>query len=736
MKPTSKDILEFMREAAAPMTPNELARALKAGKAARTGIETALEELVLAGEVIKTHGAKYGLPSRMNLVTGTLTCHPDGYGFVCPEEGPDVFVSAGSLSGAMHGDAVIARVEGTRQGGKVQGRVIRIINRANKIVVGRFEQMKGTAIGLCLPSEKRILTKLIITQADSMGAQHGAMVVAEITRWPEKDAQAAGRIIEILGDPSDADVETEVILRKYGLQSVFPPAVQTEADRVKLSVDEADISGRVDLKNKITVTIDGENAKDFDDAVSIEKTAHGYKLFVSIADVSHYVRPGTGLDAEAHARGTSVYFPGRCVPMLPEALSNGICSLNPHVDRLTLTAEMEFDSHGTPIKKQFYESVIKSTERLTYTTVARLLDGQTPVIEHRFLRLLPELKLMEALAGKLRERRSEAGSIDFDLPEPDIILDIEGRVEDIARAERNVAHRIIEEFMLAANKAVAEEFSSRELPFLYRVHDEPDAEKITEFAEFVGSLGLTLDYCKGHTKSARALQKMLKAVEGKPEERLVNHVLLRSMKQAVYSETNIGHFGLAFSDYTHFTSPIRRYPDLIVHRLLKLQMKGRYGRTEQDRMAMSLPEVASHSSARERKSVEAERESIDLKKVQFMQDKVGLTFDGLVSGVTSFGFFVELEEYFVEGLVHVSSLEDDYYIYDEKRHTLTGERRKKRFRPADPVRVRINGVDIERRRIDLRLDQPDDGAAQRPRSSRNGAAAKHRQRRTGRGVKK
>ncbi|MEK6790139.1 MAG: ribonuclease R [Deltaproteobacteria bacterium] len=724
MKPTIKNILEFMKETAgAPMSPNELARALKVGKEGWKGITTALEELVSAGELIKTHGSKYGLPSRMNLVTGVLTCHADGYGFVCPEEGADVFVSAGALSGAMHGDTVIARVEGTRQGGKRSGRVIRIVVRAHKTVVGRFERIKGQAVGFVIPSEKRLLLRLIVTETDAMDAQSGAMVVAEITRWPEKDAQAAGRITEILGDPSDADVETEVILRKYGLQSAFPPDVQAEADRVATSVDERDVRDalRVDLRNKITVTIDGENAKDFDDAVSIEKTVHGYKLFVSIADVSHYVRPGTCLDAEARARGTSVYFPGRCVPMLPEALSNGICSLNPHIDRLTLTAEMEFDHRGVPVKKTFFESVIKSVERLTYTIVAGLLEGQTPVIEHRFVRLLPELKLMEELAGKLRERRSEAGSIDFDLPEPDIILDIEGRVEDIARAERNVAHRIIEEFMLAANRAVAEEFSSRELPFLYRVHDEPDAEKITEFAEFAGSLGLELDYGEGRVKSPKALQKMLKAVEGKPEERLVNHVLLRSMKQAVYSESNHGHFGLAFSDYTHFTSPIRRYPDLIVHRLLRLQMKGKYGRVEQDKMAASLPEIASHSSARERKAVEAERESVDLKKVQFMQDKVGESFNGIVSGVTSFGFFVELEEYFVEGLVHVSALEDDYYIYDEKRHTLTGERKKRRFRPADPVKVRINGVDIERRRIEMLLDERTDAPVKAGRRGKTGA---------------
>ncbi|MBI5642589.1 MAG: VacB/RNase II family 3'-5' exoribonuclease [Deltaproteobacteria bacterium] len=385
--------------------------------------------------------------------------------------------------------------------------------------------------------------------------------------------------------------------------------------------------------------------------------------------------------------------------MLPEALSNGICSLNPNVDRLTMTAEIEFDSHGTPGKKRFYESVIKSAERMTYTNVKKLVLDEDEGLRERYAKILHDVRLMAELAEKLTARRIDSGSIDFDLPEPQIIIDLEGNVEDIVRSERNVAHKLIEEFMLAANKAVAEEFSGRKFPFLYRVHDEPDAESIQDFMEFVSGFGLHLKMDTGPL----GFQRILKAVEGKPEERLINHVLLRSMKQAVYSEENIGHFGLAFNNYTHFTSPIRRYPDLIVHRLLKLLIHGRYTKEERERMEEELPEIGSHTSARERKAMEAEREIADLKKCQFMADKTGETFEGLISGVTSFGAFVELKDFFVEGLVHVSSLLDDYYIYDEKRHSLTGEHGKRTFRLGDEITVTVAKVDLERRRIDLVL---------------------------------
>lgn len=705
-----KGVQAFMEEQeAGPLTLRELVHAFGVPRAHRDRFKRVIKNMVSEGLLIKTRGGRYGLPSKMNLVTGRLVCHPDGYGFVVPEgvgkekEG-DIFISNRKLSGAMHNDTVVARVEGIKRGGRGErreGSIIRVITRANKTVVGRFEWGRG--FGVIIPSDERMISEIIIPPKEAKGAKDGMIVSAEITRWPAKNMGATGRVLEIIGDPDDPDVEAEVILRKYGLPVRFPAAVMHEVKGVPKEVLAAEIKDRVDLRGRTTFTIDGETAKDFDDAVSIEKTASGYRLWVSIADVSYYVREGTEIDTEAYARSTSVYFPDRAIPMLPEALSNGICSLNPNVDRLTMTAELDLDEEGRVTKKRFYESVIRSAERMTYTNVKKLIMDEDIELSKRYAGISPDVKLMAELAGKLMKRRSEDGSIDFDLPEPQIIIDIEGRVEGIIKSERNIAHRLIEEFMLAANRAVAEEFSKRGLPFIYRVHEEPSEDSVADFADFVASFGIRF-----RTQGPKSFQAVLKSVEGKAEEKLVNHVLLRSMKQAVYSEENVGHFGLAFKDYTHFTSPIRRYPDLVVHRLLKLLLKKKYTAEVKEEMESALPEVAGHTSARERKAMEAEREIADLKKCQFMKDKVGEVYDGFVSGVTSFGFFVELKDYFVEGLVHVSMLTDDYYIFDEKRHTLTGERTKKAYRLADEVRVKVAGVDLERRRVDLVLAVEED----------------------------
>lgn len=693
-----RQILGFFKEGAdRPLSFREITRSFEVPKEERDNFKKILKGLVKEGILVKIRGGRYGLPSKMNLIMGELICHPDGFGFVKPEEGgEDVFINPKRLAGAMHGDTVVSRVEGYKGGGKREGRIIRVVKRAHKTIVGRFERGKG--FGIVIPSDARVLEEIIIPPGSINGATEGMIVSVEITRWPDKERPSpAGKILEVIGDPNEPEIEAEVILRKYGLPNRFPSAVMHEVKDVPSLVSEDEIKGRHDLRKRTTVTIDGETAKDFDDAVSIEKTEHGYRLWVSIADVSHYVREGSEIDREAYARGTSVYFPDRAIPMLPEALSNGICSLNPKVDRLTLTAEMEFDRHGRPTKKRFFESVIKSVERLTYTKVKNLLNGEDAELKKTYAHILDDIMLMGELAARLTERRMEIGSIDFDLPEPQIIIDIEGNVEDIVRSERNAAHKLIEEFMLAANKAVAEEFSSRDYPFLYRVHDEPDEESINDFIEFIHGFGLHFKRDGG----PKAFQNVLKEVAGKTEERLINHVLLRSMKQAVYSEENVGHFGLAFKDYTHFTSPIRRYPDLVVHRLLKEHMHGRYNKAEREKEEARLPEIAGHTSARERKAMEAEREIVDLKKAQFMMDKVGDEFEGLISGVTSFGLFVELKEYFVEGLVHVSNLRDDFYIFDEKRHSLIGENTKKVFRLGDEVKIVIDRVDLERRRIDL-----------------------------------
>ena len=697
-----QSLLQLIQDKAyRPLSFKDLARELAVPKKENRLFKGLLNELIKDGHIIKISGERYGVQAKMNLIVGGLICHPNGFGFVAPEDGGvDIFINPRNLKGAMHGDKVVARIEGRSKGdGKKEGRIIRILERRHKTIVGRFEKRKG--FGVVIPSEERILHEVIIPPKDSRHIEDGKIVEAEIIRWPAEHITLLGKIIAVLGDHDDPDVEIEVIVKKYSLPHRFPHNVIEEAKAIPQEVTGDDIAGRVDLRDSRTVTIDGETAKDFDDAVSVERTAKGYRLWVSIADVAHYVKEETLLDKEAYNRGTSVYFPDRCIPMLPEALSNGICSLNPHVDRLTLTAEMDFDHEGNIIRSKFYESVIKSSARLTYTNVRDILTGNDETIKEKYSRLMDDLRIMEGLCLKLRERRAELGSIDFDLPEPQIIIDIEGKVEGIVKSERNIAHRIIEECMLAANQAVATYITQLKLPFLYRVHEEPDKESIYEFKEFIGNFGYHL---KENNLSPKTLQKALLEAEGKPEEKLINHILLRSMKQARYSEKNVGHFGLAFEYYTHFTSPIRRYPDLVVHRILKKWIREKYSGKDKEYWGKALPEIAGHTSKRERNAMESEREVVDLKKAQFMMDKVGEVYNGIISGVTSFGFFVEIEEYFVEGLVHVTNLKDDYYTFMEKEHSLIGDHTRKRYRIGDRVRVVVANVDIERRQIDLALE--------------------------------
>ena len=462
------------------------------------------------------------------------------------------------------------------------------------------------------------------------------------------------------------------------------------------------LKGRRDLREQPTVTIDGETARDFDDAISIEKIRTGFRLWVHIADVAHYVKEETSLNEEAYARGTSVYLPDRAIPMLPEALSNGICSLNPNLDRLTLTCEMDISPLGEILKYDIYESVINSNERMTYTAVREILVDKDPSQRKRYAALLPEFELMAELMEVLRVKRSKRGSIDFDLPEPQIVLDLQGRMTEIIRAERNMAHQIIEEFMLAANETVAGHIEKKEAPFMYRIHEEPAEEKLTDLIDFLATLGISLPTVK-KLKPVH-LQKALAKAKGTPEETLINTVLLRTMKQARYSAENVGHFGLAAETYTHFTSPIRRYPDLIVHRILKSDMKGKLKDPAYVKhLAETLPEAAIHCSLRERTAMEAERDVITMLKIEFMKDKLGEVYDGIVTGVTQFGLFVQLRELFVEGLVHVSTLTDDYYHYVEKLHCLRGERLKCVYRIGDAIRVRVDRVDAARKRIDFSL---------------------------------
>ena len=716
MKITNQEILKFMRESVyRPLTMKELIKNFNISSENRNSFRTLIRGLASDGEIIKIKGNRFGLPEKMNLVTGVVQGHPDGYGFVIPEDGgEDLFINPRNMREVMHGDKVICRAESAQKGGKKEGRIIRILERGHKTIVGIYEP--SGHFGFVIPDDRRISHDIYIPFKYSGKANRGHAVITEITAYPMKNRNPEGRITEIIGYPDNPDVEIDIVLRKYDIPSKFPIDVLKEADAVQKDVTDDEITGRLDLRDKNIVTIDGEKAKDFDDAVYVERLNNGnYMLGVHIADVSHYVKEGNTLDNEAFKRGTSVYFPDRVIPMLPFQLSNEICSLKPKVDRLTLSALMEFDKYGELIDYRFDETVINSKERMTYTDVAEILNEvqssklkvSSMELKERYSYLLKDFYLMRELCEVLREKRMRRGSIDFDLPEPYIILDLMGKPENIIKAERNIAHKIIEEFMLVANETVAMHFMKQEIPALYRVHDEPDQSKIIELSEFVSNFGYHLKipvFKKGIESKfhPKRFQELLNSIRGKPEELLISTITLRHMKQARYSPENIGHFGLAFENYTHFTSPIRRYPDLIVHRLLKEIIKKKHiPKKRLDIWEERLPKIAQHSSEKERTADAAENDIVELKRVQFMLEKTGDEYEGIISGVTSFGLFVELEEIFVEGLIHVSSMADDYYALNERDHSLIGRRTKKRFRMGDRVKVKVENVSLEKRRIDF-----------------------------------
>jgi len=694
-----QQLLELMKEEDRPLLLREILRRLGLEKEQRQKAREYLRDLVDEGKVVRIRGNRYGLPSKMNLIVGRVKAHPDGYGFVIPEtEGEeDIFISSRNLKEAMHGDRVVARIESIRKKGK-EGSVIRILERKTRKVVGKF--MRAKNYSYIIPEDERILQEVFIPEGETKKARPNQIVVAEITQYPTERARPEGRITHILGYPDDPEVEPQIIIHKYDLPYRFTSAALKEAQNLPPASSSHETKGRIDLRGIPTFTIDGENARDFDDAVSIERERDGgVKLYVSISDVSHYVREETTLDNEAYLRGTSVYFPDRAIPMFPTELSNEICCLHPRVDRLTLTAELRYDENGERRGVQFYPSVIRSNERLTYTLVRKILVDGDSELKRKFKHLLPSLELMADLCQKLRRRRTERGAIDFDLPEPEVILNLQGEAEDIIRAERNLAHQIIEEFMIAANEAVAHFMEEKGFPFIYRIHEPPKKEAIDEFRRFISHLGYKMKKDSDH--SPKEFQRVLSDIRGRPEERVVNQILLRSMKWAKYSAKNLGHFGLASDGYTHFTSPIRRYPDLIVHRLLKRVLSKKDVKIPEELLANK----ADHLSERERVAMEAEREILNRYRVRFMKDKTGEEFEGIISGVAAFGFFVELKDIFVDGLVRMTSLHDDYYQYHEKRYCLVGERTHKTFRIGDEVRVRVDRVDVERRHIDFGLIQ-------------------------------
>jgi len=701
-----ESLVAFLEKEPRPLDLDALVAAVEADKKQRKALEKALGALVGAGSLVETRDGRYGIPAKMNLVIGKLTCHEKGFGFVVPRDPSqaDLYIPHRKLGNALHGDVVVARREAERRG-KTEGRVIRVLQRARSQVVGTFE--RGPRFGYVAPLDTRIRYQVFIPEDESGGAKPGQVVCAEITSYPEDHGRRnpEGKIIEVLGDPDDPRIDLDVIIREFNLPHAFPAKVIAEAKKIATEVSEADIEGRTDFRDVAVVTIDGENAKDFDDAIHVDKLPNGdFKLTVHIADVAAYVPAGSAIDTEAQLRATSVYFPDRVVPMLPEGLSNEICSLKPGVDRLVQSVEIEINADGRTVNYEFHDGVIRSAARMTYKEVAAILDGSDEKLAQKYADHVEHFRLMSELCGVLRAYRGRRGSIDFDLPEPELLINMRGEVEDIFVSERNQAHRLIEEFMIRANEVVASHFAWEDVPSLYRAHEGPDTEKVEKFRDFIRGLGLRLGG-RGQPKP-KDFQRLVEHLEGQPGERVIIYLMLRTMKQARYQVDNIGHFGLASQRYTHFTSPIRRYPDLVIHRLLKAD-RGSAKQQEFDLAALrrDLDRIAADCSERERTAEDAERRYVDWKMVQFMADKVGDTFEAFITGVHAYGFFVELDRFFVEGLVHVSSLDDDYYTFDERRHTLKGENTGRVITLGDRVKVQLAKVDKGRRRLDFALQE-------------------------------
>ena len=703
------DLLRRMRaKVPHPATARELYRVLDISREERLPFKRLLRHLVNDGDLILVKGKLYGLPDRMDLVVGKLDGHPSGIGFVAPErpvEGltRDIYVAAHNLQEALHGDRVVVRIERHREDGRAEGKIVQVLERASSSIVGRFD-LDATGLAFVVPFDKRLTAEVQIPRDQTMGAEAGQMVTVTVTRWPTPARGPAGRITEILGGINEPGVDTEIILRKHGIPDAHSPEAVAEATRIGGTVRDQDLAGRTDFRDRTVVTIDGETARDFDDAISIERLPNGhYWLGVHIADVSHYVHDGSALDADAFDRSTSVYFPERAIHMFPSELSTGLCSLNPHVDRLVQSCLMEVTTNGDVVRHEMHDGIIRSDARMTYTSVNAILTDRDPETSAKYQPLVPMFELMRQLFEILNRRRRRRGSVDFDLPEAQVVLDEDGFIANIIASERNVAHRLIEEFMLLANETVAGHLESHGMPSLYRIHEKPDPLKVMQFEEFVSGFGFSLGATDGNVTPTH-FQKLVDKIRGNPAERPIAFLMLRTMQKARYDPVNVGHFGLAAPTYTHFTSPIRRYPDLIVHRLLRELRHRKVSDERRAELDEDLPEVGRHTSEMERRAAEAEREILQWKKVRFMADKVGDVFDGYITGVAPFGMFVELIEHYVEGLVHVTTMADDYYRYRETQHALFGENSKKLYRLGDRVKVQIIKVDMERRQIELGLE--------------------------------
>ncbi|WP_057763404.1 ribonuclease R [Cytobacillus praedii] len=698
-------LLYYMKdEAYKPLTVQEMESAF--GIEDSSDFKDFVKALVMMEEkglVVRTRSNRYGLPEKMNLIRGKLTGHAKGFAFVIPDEPgmDDIFIPPNETNNAMHGDIVLARVSSETSGQRREGTVVRVLERGITQIVGTYTESKN--FGFVLPDDKKFTSDIFIPKAASLGAVEGHKVVVKLTTYPEGRKSAEGEVVQILGHKNDPGVDILSVIHKHSLPMEFPDEVLEQATNTPETIDPSELANRRDLRNQTIVTIDGADAKDLDDAVTVTKLENGnYKLGVHIADVTHYVREDSPIDREAADRATSIYLVDRVIPMIPHRLSNGICSLNPKVDRLTLSCEMEIAPGGEVVSHEIFQSVIKTTERMTYSDVNKILEDQDEELMKRYEPLVPMFQLMEELAQILRSKRMKRGAIDFDFKEAKVIVDEEGKPNDVVIRERSVAERLIEEFMLAANETVAEHFHWMEVPFIYRIHEDPKEDKLRRFFEFIINFG----YIVRGTANAvhpRALQEIIEEVQGKPEEMVVSTVMLRSMQQAKYDPESLGHFGLSTEFYTHFTSPIRRYPDLIVHRLIRTYLiEGKLDQATREKWNAQLPDIAEHSSNMERRAVEAERETDELKKAEYMEDKIGVEYDGMISSVTNFGMFVELPNT-IEGLIHVSYMTDDYYRYDERHLAMIGERTGNVYRIGDEITVRVVKVNKEERSIDFEI---------------------------------
>jgi len=712
--PSREVIIELLTAAEKPLEYTDIAKTLGLTESEQVdALQKRLRAMERDGQLMVNRRGVYGLVNKMNLLHCRVQGHRDGYGFAMPlGEGEDIYLSSRQMHFVFDGDEVLVQVTGEDRRGRLEGKVVEVLQREHKTVVGRYQEESG--IGFVIPDNSRLTQQILIPPREKGLARSGQIVTVEITDYPTRQLGAKGRIAEVLGDHLDPGMEIDVAIRSHGIPWEWPDAVLAEAASLESEPLEADKQHRIDLRKLPFVTIDGEDARDFDDAVYCEERAGGWRLWVAIADVSHYVWPGSALDAEAALRGNSVYFPARVVPMLPEALSNGLCSLKPAVDRLAMVCEMELTATGVLSKYRFYEAVIHSHARLTYTHVGEVLEqGSCPQVDKR---RVADLKRLHSLYHVLRAARDKRGAIDFDTVETRIIFDEHRKIESIVPVVRNDAHKLIEECMLCANVATARFYEANKLPILYRVHEGPGEEKLEGLRKFLGELGLNLG--GGANPTPVDYQKLLLQIDDRDDAQVIQTMLLRSLSQAVYQADNKGHFGLHYEAYAHFTSPIRRYPDLLVHRGIRHLIRSAGGAKGVLRIegAKSIPAKkifpydmhamtanGEHCSMTERRADDATREVNAWLKCEYLQEHVGAQFDGIISAVTSFGLFVELQDLYIEGLVHITALPGDYYNFDRARQRLTGERTGRSFHLGGAVRVQVARVDLDDRKIDLEL---------------------------------